>query len=77
MHADVCEATLRREQPADVHELRMQCLADRLDTLRADVDLLVKPDQNVVERSLPVVESLPTIAGCGKLRCQYVYIPRR
>jgi len=67
MHTDVCEATLRREQPPDVHELRMQCLADRLDTLRADVDLLVKPDQNVVERSLPVVESLPTIAGCGNV----------
>jgi tetratricopeptide (TPR) repeat protein len=67
MHTDVCEASLRREQPADVHELRMQCLADRLETLRADVDLLVKPDQNVVERSLPAVESLPSIAGCGNV----------
>ena len=68
MHTDVCEASLRREQPADVHELRMQCLADRLDTLRADVDLMVKPDQTAVEKSLRAIESLPSVAGLRE-RC--------
>lgn len=52
MHTSACEATrLRGEQSEELLDLRMQCLTERLDALRATVDVLAAADSTVVARA--------------------------
>src|SRR5439155_4454983 len=66
MHTDACEATqLRGEQSQELLDLRMECLADRLSSFAAQVDVLAAGDAAVVERADHVAHALPTLADCA------------
>jgi tetratricopeptide (TPR) repeat protein len=63
---DACEATeLRREQSAELLDLRMACLDQRLVSFTALVELLVEADATVVEKSIEAVEHLPPLEPCS------------
>jgi tetratricopeptide (TPR) repeat protein len=66
MHDDACEATqLRGEQSAEVLDLRMSCLNDRLTDLRALTDVFVTADDKVVENAVTSAGSLARLDRCA------------
>jgi serine/threonine protein kinase/tetratricopeptide (TPR) repeat protein len=66
MHVDACEATqVRGEQSAELLDLRVECLGQDLDELRAQVDVLAKADATTVSRSAQAVRALPRLAACA------------
>ncbi len=63
---EACEATeVRREQSADLLDLRMTCLDDRLAAMRAQVDVLAAADVAVAAKATQAAEALPPIALCS------------
>ncbi|HEU4735335.1 MAG TPA: serine/threonine-protein kinase, partial [Kofleriaceae bacterium] len=68
MHTSACESTrLRGEQSEELLDLRMQCLAERIDALRATVDVLAAADSTVVARASSAVTALPPLDDCANL----------
>lgn len=68
MHTSACESTrLRGEQSEELLDLRMQCLAERLDALRATVDVLAAADSTVVAKASSAVTALPPLDDCANL----------
>lgn len=68
MHTNACEATrLRGEQSEELLDLRMQCLAERLDALRATVDVLGVADAAVIAKARSAVGALPPLDDCANL----------
>ncbi|MEM7156781.1 MAG: tetratricopeptide repeat protein [Myxococcota bacterium] len=66
LHTDTCEATaIRGEQSTEVLDLRMACLHDARDQLRAAVSVLEDADATVVERTRDVVAGLPRLSRCA------------
>ncbi len=69
MHREACEATrVRGEQSAELLDLRMDCLAGRVDTLGALAALLARADRAVVERALPAAAGLPSLDECQDVK---------
>jgi tetratricopeptide (TPR) repeat protein len=67
-HVAACEATrVRHEQSEELLDLRMECLGQRLDEARADVELFSHADGNVVDRSMRVVSSMTSLGTCSDL----------
>lgn len=65
-HTETCEATrVRGEQSDSVLNLRMQCLSERLDELRALSDVLVRADANMVESASTARSSLTVLSRCA------------
>jgi tetratricopeptide (TPR) repeat protein len=68
MHKDACEATeIRREQSAEVLDLRMTCLQERLGGLRALTDVLSDATGAVVENSVAAANSLGSLDRCADI----------
>ncbi|MDB4969239.1 MAG: serine/threonine kinase family protein, partial [Myxococcales bacterium] len=66
MHTDACEATrVRGTQSADLMDLRMECLQQRLDDVRAQVDLFAAADDEVISRAAEMTRKLPPLTGCA------------
>jgi tetratricopeptide (TPR) repeat protein len=66
LHTQTCEAThVRGEQSAEVLDLRMACLQERLTSLRALTDVLSTADGRVVENAVPAAEALPSLDRCS------------
>jgi len=66
MHVDACEATqVRGEQSSELLDLRVECLGQDLDELRAQVDVLAHADRATVARSAQAVRALPRLAACA------------
>jgi tetratricopeptide (TPR) repeat protein len=66
MYLETCEAThLRGEQSAELLDLRMSCLADNLDQVRALTDALMTADQTVVSRSVMAAKDLTPVSRCA------------
>jgi serine/threonine protein kinase/tetratricopeptide (TPR) repeat protein len=66
MHVDACEAThVKATQSPELFDLRMQCLSQRLDDLRAQVDLFAAADADVVTRAAAAAQALPGLEGCA------------
>jgi serine/threonine protein kinase/tetratricopeptide (TPR) repeat protein len=66
MHIDACEATnVRREQSAEMLDLRMSCLEDRRMQLKTLSDLYVTADANLIERAAQSAESIPGLDPCA------------
>jgi hypothetical protein len=64
-HTDACAATrVRGEQSEEVMELRIECLDRRLEEVRALVDVLAHPDEQVAQRAPQAVASLPGLDEC-------------
>jgi len=65
MHEDACLATkVRGEQSEELLDLRMACLGQRREELRALVDTLVSADDAVVERAVQAAQSLSDLHAC-------------
>jgi tetratricopeptide (TPR) repeat protein len=69
MHEEACEATrVRGEQSEELLDLRMQCLAERLDELRSLGDEYLRPDAALVERSVTAASGLQRVEDCADAR---------
>ena len=66
MYGDACEAThVRGEQSAEVLDLRMSCLQQRVTSLRALGDVFAQADAKVVENAVAAAGSLPRLESCA------------
>jgi tetratricopeptide (TPR) repeat protein len=66
MYVDACEAThLRGEQSAEVLDLRMACLNDNLDQVRALTDALTTTDGQGVAHAVAAATNLTPVARCA------------
>ena len=66
MRVEACEAThVRKEQSAELLDLRMECLGRRARELRAFADVLAHADAKVVDKSVQAALALTPIADCA------------
>ena len=66
MYVETCEATqVRGEQSAQVLDLRMGCLGERLSSVRALGDVLMTADSGVVDNAVGAASALPTLDPCA------------
>jgi serine/threonine protein kinase len=66
MYLQACEATnVRGEQSPEVLDLRMSCLADNLDQVRALTDALAMADTEVVANAVSASKDLTPVARCA------------
>jgi tetratricopeptide (TPR) repeat protein len=73
---DACEATaVRREQSAELLDLRMACLDRRLTGFAAAVDVLVAADAKAVERATSLATILPDLRPCNDAAALLSRIP--
>jgi len=65
-YRDTCEATrVRGEQSEEILDLRMACLDDHLDSMRALTELLSVGDRAIVERAVEATSVPDGLASCG------------
>ncbi|MCB9714694.1 MAG: tetratricopeptide repeat protein [Myxococcales bacterium] len=75
-HQEACEATsVRREQSAEVMDLRMECLRELRLELREAVDLLAEATPSRVERATAVVAGLREPSRCADLEALRAALP--
>ncbi len=66
MYVETCEAThVRGEQSADVLDLRMSCLNDNIDQVRALTDVLANADAAVIGNTIAAARELTPIRRCA------------
>jgi eukaryotic-like serine/threonine-protein kinase len=66
MYTDACKATsVRGEQSAEVLDLRMDCLRERLGNVNALSDVFVRADAKVVENAVSAAAALPSLDRCA------------
>jgi tetratricopeptide (TPR) repeat protein/predicted Ser/Thr protein kinase len=66
MHGDACEATrVRGEQSEELLDLRMECLGQRLQEVKAEADLFARADAKVIENAVQAVDSLSSLSVCA------------
>jgi eukaryotic-like serine/threonine-protein kinase len=76
MYTDSCEAThLRGEQSAQVLDLRMDCLADRLGRVKALTDVFASANDTVVENAVSAAGALPAIERCADVKLLRAVLP--
>jgi tetratricopeptide (TPR) repeat protein/tRNA A-37 threonylcarbamoyl transferase component Bud32 len=69
LYRDACEAThIRGEQSEEVLDLRMGCLNDRLNGLRALTDVFGSATGEVVEHAVEAAHALTPLDGCSDIR---------
>jgi tetratricopeptide (TPR) repeat protein/tRNA A-37 threonylcarbamoyl transferase component Bud32 len=65
-HTDACEATrVRREQSEELLDLRMECLTERLQEAKAQLELLTSADAKTVEKAVQMTSALAPVSVCG------------
>jgi eukaryotic-like serine/threonine-protein kinase len=66
LYVEACEAThVRGEQSSEVLDLRMECLNQRLSSVRALTDALARADGASVDNALSAASGLPTLDRCA------------
>jgi tetratricopeptide (TPR) repeat protein len=66
MRTDACLATrVRGEQSAELLDLRVACLDDRLQRVAAVTKIFATADARVVEKAVEAVQSLPSVEPCA------------
>jgi tetratricopeptide (TPR) repeat protein len=66
MHTEACAATrLRGEQSEELLDLRIECLSERREELKALVDILLRRDTKVVEKAVQAAEGLTGLDACA------------
>ncbi|MBV8756274.1 MAG: serine/threonine protein kinase [Deltaproteobacteria bacterium] len=66
MRSDACEAThVKGTQSAELLDLRMTCLARRLDSVRATVDVLAHADRDTIAHAGELIGQLPPLDACA------------
>ncbi len=75
-YVDACQATrVRGEQSEHLLDLRMQCLARRLDETRATVALVTAGGPEAIDHALDALHDLPAIAPCGDAAALLADVP--
>jgi tetratricopeptide (TPR) repeat protein/predicted Ser/Thr protein kinase len=73
---DACEATqVRKEQLAEHQALRMMCLDERLEQVRALGTFFARADRGIVERAVEAARGLTPLSGCADLRALSAKVP--
>jgi tetratricopeptide (TPR) repeat protein len=68
IRTEACEATrLRGDQSEELLDLRMQCLSQRKEELRALVEQFTKADTKVVRKSVEAAQSLAPLDDCSNI----------
>ena len=68
MHEEACEATqVHGEQSTEVLDLRMACLHERLNGLRALTDVFSEANGDVVENAVSAANALPALDSCADI----------
>jgi tetratricopeptide (TPR) repeat protein/tRNA A-37 threonylcarbamoyl transferase component Bud32 len=68
MYVDSCEAThVRGEQSGEVHDLRMECLNDQLDRVRALTTVLTGADGATVGHAVTAANDLTAVSRCADI----------
>jgi tetratricopeptide (TPR) repeat protein/predicted Ser/Thr protein kinase len=68
MRQEACEATrLRGEQSEELLDLRMECLTERREEVRALVDVFDKADADVVANAVKAARTLRPLAECANV----------
>jgi tetratricopeptide (TPR) repeat protein len=76
MYTDACEAThVRGEQSAEILDLRMSCLAERLDGVKALAALLTRADGEVVDNAVAAAGALGPLERCADQRLLRAVLP--
>jgi serine/threonine-protein kinase len=76
MYTEACEATqVRGEQSAEVLDLRMACLRDRLDGVKALTQVLAHADGQVVDHAVEAAGALRTLEPCADARLLRAVLP--
>jgi serine/threonine protein kinase/tetratricopeptide (TPR) repeat protein len=66
MYRDTCEAThVRGEQSAEVLDLRMACLGQRLGGVKALTDILLNADASIIDNAANAAGALPGLDACA------------
>jgi tetratricopeptide (TPR) repeat protein len=72
----VCQATrVRGEQSEALLDLRMECLDDQLDEVRAFADVLLTADAQALDRAANALRSLPPLGECATLHAEAALRP--
>jgi tetratricopeptide (TPR) repeat protein len=75
-YLQTCEAThLRGEQSAEVLDLRMSCLAENLDQIRALTDVLVTADGETVAHAVTAAQELTPLSRCADVPLLRATVP--
>ena len=76
IHTDACRATwLRREQSAELLDLRMSCLNQRRGGAKALIDLFTAADARTVEKSVQATYSLEDVQSCANVATLEMTLP--
>jgi serine/threonine protein kinase/tetratricopeptide (TPR) repeat protein len=75
MHTEACLAGVRGEQAPEVQTLRMQCLGERLASLRATTALLASADRDVATKAIDLTTGLPRIDRCADVEALRAPVP--
>jgi tRNA A-37 threonylcarbamoyl transferase component Bud32/tetratricopeptide (TPR) repeat protein len=76
MYIDACEAThVRGEQSAEVLDVRMSCLAENLDEVRALANVLSTADADATSNAVAAVQSLTPIGRCADVAALRSAVP--
>jgi serine/threonine-protein kinase len=76
MYTETCEAThVRGEQSGEVLDLRMRCLNENLDEVRALTDVLATTDRATLPRGLTAVSGLTPVDRCADVRVLRAAVP--
>jgi serine/threonine-protein kinase len=68
-YVDACEATaVRAEQSAEVLDLRMSCLRERVATASALSEVFARADGTVVENAVSAAGALPSLDRCADVK---------
>ncbi|WNG52133.1 serine/threonine protein kinase [Archangium minus] len=73
---DACEATQVRKEQLEAHQaLRMMCLDERLEEVKALGTFFTRADKGVVERAVEAARALPPLSRCADLRALSEKVP--
>jgi tetratricopeptide (TPR) repeat protein len=76
MYKDTCEAThVRGDQSAEVLDLRMTCLSDNLDEIRAYTDALVSSGSEAAGHAIPTASALTPVRTCADVKNLRLQVP--
>jgi serine/threonine protein kinase/tetratricopeptide (TPR) repeat protein len=76
MYREACEAThVRGEQSAEVLDLRMSCLRERLGNMQALTDLLASADASMVGNAVQAASALPSLERCADVKSLRAIVP--
>jgi tetratricopeptide (TPR) repeat protein len=73
--AQACEATHKGEQSGALLDLRMACLDERLQHVRATVEVLAAADETVVDKAVEAVAGLPSLDRCADVDALMAELP--